>query len=180
MTALDVRDPAALEAALEAQPEGCWVEVLVKGERLFVVRVPGGWYLPGDLTVASADIVGGRPTRVDVLGDDGRLPAPVAIERSRAAFVRARAEQDWEEAEALTAELDDLASVGWVEAGALRDEISAWLELCGEDPGDLPGADARRHGVVADGGEVGVDRSAARADKRRPRCGQGPRPVEGR
>lgn len=180
MNALDIRDPAALEAALEAQPEGTWAQVTVEGERLFVVRVPGGWHLPGDLTVASADIVEGRPTRVDVLGDDGRLPALAAIERSRAAFVRARVEQDWEEAEALTAELDDLASVGWVRAGALRDEISAWLELYGEDPGDLPGADARRDGVVADEGEVGEDRSAGRADKRRPRRGRGPRPGEGR
>src|SRR5438477_418443 len=71
VTVLDVRDPTALEAALEAQSEGCWVEVTVAGERLLVVRVPGGWYMPGDLTVASADIVEGRPTRVEVLGDDG-------------------------------------------------------------------------------------------------------------
>jgi hypothetical protein len=34
----------------------------------------------------------------------------------------------------LTAELDDLDSVGWVEAGRLRDEVQAWLDLFGEDP----------------------------------------------
>lgn len=103
-----------------------------------------------------------------MLGDDGRLPAPATIERSRAAFARARAEQDWEGADALTAELDDLASVGWVEAGALRDEISAWLELYGDDAGDLPDAGA------------GPDGSAGQADDRGQGRRQGPRAGEGR
>ena len=180
VTALDVRDSAALEAALEAQPEGCWVEVTVAGERLVVVRVPGGWHLAGDRTVASADVVEGRPTRVDMLGDDGRLPVAATIERSRGAFPRARAEQDWEEPEVLTAELDDRASVGWVEAGALRDEIDAWLCLYGDDPGDPRGADASRDGVVADPGEPEAAGSAGRAYERRQRRGRGPRPGEGR
>lgn len=70
MSSLDPRDPAALEAALEALPEGTEVEVEVAGEELVLVRVPGGWHLPGDVVVASGDVADGRPTRVEVL-DDG-------------------------------------------------------------------------------------------------------------
>lgn len=137
MTALDPRDPAALELALEAQPEGSWAEVTVGGERLLIVRVPGGWHLPGDLAVASADVAAGRPAAVEMLGEDGRLPAPAAIERARMSFARARVERDWDEAEALTSELDDLDAAGWCAAGALRDR--SWLELFGDDPGDVAG-----------------------------------------
>jgi hypothetical protein len=139
VTALDPRDPVALEAALEAQTEGRWAEVTVEGERLLIVRVSGGWHLPGDLAVSSGDIVDGRPTAVVILGGDGRLSAPAAIGQARAAFARARAEQAWEGAAALTGELDDLDSSGWDEAGALRDEIHRWLDLFGEDPGDVTG-----------------------------------------
>lgn len=59
---------ADLEAWLEALPEGTWVEVTVAGEALRVVRVPGGWWLPGDLVVASGDVADGRPEGVAVLG----------------------------------------------------------------------------------------------------------------
>lgn len=69
MTALDVRDPAALEAALEALPLGEWVEVETVGEVFRLVRMPGGWHLPGDLTVASGDVVDGHPARVVLLGN---------------------------------------------------------------------------------------------------------------
>ncbi|WP_281966296.1 hypothetical protein [Serinicoccus marinus] len=83
MTRLPVADPAALEAALEALPRGTWVAVVpgppppdVPGEDPFdpadyaetVLRVPGGWYLPGDLVVASGDVADGRPLRVEVVG----------------------------------------------------------------------------------------------------------------
>ncbi|GAA1920192.1 hypothetical protein [Nocardioides marmoribigeumensis] len=71
MTALDVSDPVALEAALEALPEGTWVEVDAGVEVLRVVRVPGGWHLPGDLAVASADVVDGEPGSVVVLTEEG-------------------------------------------------------------------------------------------------------------
>jgi hypothetical protein len=74
VTALDFSDPVALEAALEAQPDGCWADVTVEGERLLTVRVPGGWHLPGDLTVASSDVADGRPPRVEVLGTTGTCP----------------------------------------------------------------------------------------------------------
>lgn len=132
---LDVGDPVALGAALDAVPEGCWVEVTADDGGLFLlVRVPGGWHLSGDVVVASADVAEGRPVRVEVLGDDGHLPPEVAIAEARAAFDRARAEGDWEAAESLTREMDDLDSVGWAEAGALRDEVQAWLDLHGEDP----------------------------------------------
>jgi hypothetical protein len=43
---------------------------------------------------------------------------------------------DRAEAEALTGELDDLDSVGWAEAGALRDQIRAWLAAYGDEPYD--------------------------------------------
>lgn len=79
MTRLDVVDIAALHAALEALPEGTWVAVTVAGEDLRVVRVPGGWHMPGDLTVASSDVAEGCPDAVEVLGDMfGEDPYPVA------------------------------------------------------------------------------------------------------
>lgn len=136
---LDVSDPAALAASLEALPEGCWVEVTAGGERHLVVRVPGGWHLPGDMAVASEDVADGRPSRVEVLGDDGHLPAGEAVAAASAEFARARDEQDWDAADVLTRELDDLASAGHAAAGALRDEVDAWLALAGEDPGDVAG-----------------------------------------
>jgi hypothetical protein len=34
--------------------------------------------------------------------------------------------------------MDDLDSLGWAEAGKLTDEAQAWLDLYGEDPGDMP------------------------------------------
>lgn len=58
---------ADLEAWLEAQPAGTWVKVTLAGEALRVVRVPGGWWLPGDLVVASGDVADGRPASVAVL-----------------------------------------------------------------------------------------------------------------
>lgn len=81
MSALDVSDARALEAALEALPLGTWVEVTpaslvepdsLPGEDTFdpadyaetLQRVPGGWYLPGDVVIASGDIVDGRPLQV--------------------------------------------------------------------------------------------------------------------
>lgn len=127
-------DPAALEAELEALPEGCWIEVEAGGETYLVLRVPGGWHLPGDLTVASGDVAEGRPSRVEVLGDDGHLPPEQTIAEAREAFTRAKAAEDWGAAETLTREMDDLDSVGWAEAGALRDTIQAWLDRFGEDP----------------------------------------------
>lgn len=48
---------------------------------------------------------------------------------ARAAFERAKASGDVDQAEALAREMDDLDAVGWVEAGALRDEVPAWLDL---------------------------------------------------
>jgi len=70
VSTIDVTDPGALEAALDAVPEGQWVEVDTAGEAARLVRVFGGWYLPGDLVVASGDVAGGRPLRVEVLGGD--------------------------------------------------------------------------------------------------------------
>jgi hypothetical protein len=155
---LDTTDPAALEAALDAAPLHTLARVVTSdGQVLHVHRVPGGWHLEGDLTVASGDIADGRPSAVSLLlgedfrGDEGwqiladpdvaawaqaqrseYLSPETAIERARAAFARG----DAEEAEASTRELDDLASVGWSEAGVLRDQIQAWLDLFGEDPYD--------------------------------------------
>ena len=34
-----------------------------------LVRVPGGWHLPGDVVIASGDVADGRPESVEVLGD---------------------------------------------------------------------------------------------------------------
>ncbi|MGZ8741672.1 MAG: hypothetical protein ACXWXO_01990 [Nocardioides sp.] len=67
-------DPAALEAALEAAPLDTVAQVTtVDGERLTVQRVPGGWYLEGDVVVASGDIADAGPRAVSLLRDeDGR------------------------------------------------------------------------------------------------------------
>jgi hypothetical protein len=95
VSALDCSDAAALTAALEAVPLGHWAEVVTGRDRHLVQRVPGGWHLPGDLAVTSADVADGMPTHVAVLGDDGRLPA--------------------EAVGPITREMDDLDSVGWSE-----------------------------------------------------------------
>ena len=143
MSVLDCADPAALEAALEALPEGTFVLVVAQGQRHLLRRVPGGLHLRGDLAVACADVAEGRPTHVEVLGMDDRLPPGEEVERARRAFEVASALGDWEPAEALTSGLDDLASVGHADAAALRDEVQRWLDLYGEDPGDLPASGAQ-------------------------------------
>ncbi|GAA0985535.1 hypothetical protein ENKNEFLB_01407 [Nocardioides aquaticus] len=67
---LPTTDPAALEAEMEAQPAGTLARVVTAdGEPLTVRRVPGGWYLPGDLVVASGDVAGALPREVSVLLD---------------------------------------------------------------------------------------------------------------
>jgi len=67
---LDVTDPAALEAALDAAPLDTLARVeTAGGETLTVVRVPGGWHLPGDLTVTSGDVAEGGPRAVSLLLD---------------------------------------------------------------------------------------------------------------
>lgn len=135
---IDTADVDRLEAALEALPQGAAARVVAGGEEHVVHRVPGGWYLPGDVVVTSGDIAGGHPTLVEVVdpgGDDpdldalaeeearGRLTAEQAVARARAAL----AADDREEAEAAAAEMDDLDAVGVPGAGAVRDEIWAWL-----------------------------------------------------
>ena len=156
MRNLTTSDPAALEAALEAAAMGTIARVtLADGERLKIYRVQGGWHLPGDVVVASGDVADGRPRAVTLAEPGGQAPdlaeladalrgeylsPPEAIARARALFDAARApgatEEDRLEAEAGTGELDDLDSVGVPGAGALRDEIWAWLDLFGEDPYD--------------------------------------------
>jgi hypothetical protein len=64
---LDTTDPAALEAALEAQPPGTVAHVRLRGEVLTIRRVDGGWYLPGDLVITSGDVADGRPDAVEVV-----------------------------------------------------------------------------------------------------------------
>jgi len=54
-------------STLDAVPEGHWIEVTTNGETFRLVRVPGGWYLPGDVVIASGDI---PPVSVEVLGED--------------------------------------------------------------------------------------------------------------
>src|SRR3954447_11543030 len=67
---IDTTDPAALEAALEAAPLGTPAHIEpADGEHLTVTRVPGGWYLPGDVAVASRDVADGRPRAVSLLRD---------------------------------------------------------------------------------------------------------------
>ncbi|MGN6253363.1 MAG: hypothetical protein ACTHNS_16285 [Marmoricola sp.] len=121
----EANDPAPLAAALDALPEGTWVEVGVAGETHLIVRVPGGWHLPGDLAVASADVAEGRPERVEVLGPDDHLPPEQAVARARDALARMA---DPSEADAVAREMDDLAAVGWPEAAALRDRAAAWRD----------------------------------------------------
>ena len=72
---LDTADPARLEAALEALPRGTAVRVSAGGAAHIIHRVPGGWYLPGDLAVASADVAQGRPDEAEVLDPFGDDPA---------------------------------------------------------------------------------------------------------
>lgn len=99
---LDVTDPTALEAALEAAPLDTLARVVTAGgERLTVRRVPGGWDLPGDLAVASADVAAGEPRAVALLlredyrgGSDG-LAEYADIDPEDAASLRA-----WREARA--------------------------------------------------------------------------------
>jgi hypothetical protein len=67
-TALDVSDPAALEAALLALPEGTWVEVFDGRDTFRVERVPGGGlYLPGDVVIQCGDVAWAQPERVAVV-----------------------------------------------------------------------------------------------------------------
>jgi len=59
------------EAALDALPLGCWLEVVTNVETFHLQRVEGGWHLPGDLTIASGDVLDGQPERAETLfGDD--------------------------------------------------------------------------------------------------------------
>lgn len=135
MAGLDPRVPAALEAALEALAPHQWVAVETpEGERHLLCRVPGGWVEPGDgVTLASGDVADGRPTRVDLLGDDGLLPPEVEVEEARLALARATVTHDREAADAVARAMDDLDSVGFTGAGALRDQALAWLEGGGDD-----------------------------------------------
>jgi hypothetical protein len=70
---LDVQDLSALEAALDAVPEGVWIEVITAGERFLLRRVSGGYYLPGDLVIASGDVCQGKPESVEVIDFEKRL-----------------------------------------------------------------------------------------------------------
>lgn len=68
---LDTSDPAALEEALEAAPLHTLARVVTAGGETFdVQRVPGGWYLPGDVVVASGDVAEGQPRAVSLLPDE--------------------------------------------------------------------------------------------------------------
>ncbi|MEE3127068.1 MAG: hypothetical protein VX494_07630 [Actinomycetota bacterium] len=68
-------DPAALEVALEEAPLDTLAQVVTSGgEPLTVVRVPGGWYLPGDMAVASADVAWAGPREVALLDGFGDTP----------------------------------------------------------------------------------------------------------
>lgn len=128
MNVLDCSDRAALVRDLEALPEGTWVHVVTDGQRHLLRRVPGGWHLTGDMAVASEDVADGEPTHVEVLGLDDHLPPEEAIAEARRGLDVARAVGDSEAVETLSREMDDLDSVGWPEAGALRDEALAWLD----------------------------------------------------
>lgn len=78
MTGPDITDPAALKTALDALPLDHWIDVTTNGETFRLVRVPGGWHVPGDLVIASGDVADGRPVSVEVLGDlFGEDPVPV-------------------------------------------------------------------------------------------------------
>jgi len=65
---IDTSIPATLEEALDAAPLGTRAPVTIAdgSETLTVMRVPGGWYLPGDLTVTSGDIADARPRAVSL------------------------------------------------------------------------------------------------------------------
>jgi hypothetical protein len=91
---LDVSDPAALEAALEALPEGQLVEVTCDAGAFGLVRVPGGWWLPGDLAIATADVVDGCPSRVEVRGLFGDDPVPTSDTDSEALLLLADVDPD--------------------------------------------------------------------------------------
>ncbi len=68
---LATTDPAALEAALEAAPIDTLARVeSAEGEVFLIHRVPGGWHLPGDLTVTSGDVADGRPSAVSLLMEE--------------------------------------------------------------------------------------------------------------
>lgn len=67
MKTLDVHDLSALEVALDAVPLGDWIEVVTAGETFRLQSVPGGYYLPGDVVIASGDICDGHPTHVEVI-----------------------------------------------------------------------------------------------------------------
>lgn len=73
---IDTTDPARLEAALEALPLGAAVLVTAGGASHTIHRVPGGWWLDGDLTVASGDVADGRPAEVEVVDPFGDDPVP--------------------------------------------------------------------------------------------------------
>lgn len=124
MSALDASDPAALEAALEALPPGTAVRVTTPdGADHVAHRVEGGWYLPGDVVVASGDVADGRPSRVEVLDLFGEDPA-----HDEGALLEV-ADGDPEEAAALGA---------W--ASAAYDDFFAWVPparyLASTDPDD--------------------------------------------
>lgn len=58
-------------ARLEAAPMGALAMVQVRGgELLPIERVPGGWYLDGDVVVASADVAEGAEEVWLICGDD--------------------------------------------------------------------------------------------------------------
>lgn len=73
MTSLDVSDLSALEVALDAVPVGTWIEVVTAGETFRLQRVPNGFYLPGDVVIASGDICDGHPSSVEVIDFEKRL-----------------------------------------------------------------------------------------------------------
>jgi hypothetical protein len=60
---VNATDLIALKAALDAVPLGHWIEVETDGELFRLVRVPGGWYLPTDVVIASADVLCWARTR---------------------------------------------------------------------------------------------------------------------
>lgn len=99
MSSLDAQDPSALEAALDGLPVGTWVEVTTARETFRLRRVPGGWYLPGDVVVASGDVVDGRPESVRVLNDaDEKTLLPLGdSDPEEAAALRAVKEPRWSE-----------------------------------------------------------------------------------
>ncbi|GAB3434739.1 hypothetical protein GCM10027517_03130 [Phycicoccus ginsengisoli] len=69
MSYLDTTDLDALEAALEAAAPGTVARVVGAEGNFVLRRVEGGWYLPGDLVIASADVAEGRPGVVELMSD---------------------------------------------------------------------------------------------------------------